>query len=574
MDKRRFRISAILAVATVASLVLGACGGGDSEPAATTAPAAKPTVAATTAPAAQSTAVAAQPTAVATATRAPVPTATPVPKPTGTVRIALDNLGDQGLHPDQATRRRWLDPMFDWMISSTDDGQLSPAKGFATSWTANADSTVWTIKTRTGVVFHNGNAATAADIKGSLDYTARPGSQHSAAGTVRTAIKSMEVPDANTVVITMAASWIFFPINFLSNLDSQTVSYLVPTAYLKAVGDPEYAKKPVGSGPYKLKDNIIGDRLIYEAVDYTHWYYGVPKFLTYDLRPIPEAATRLAVLRTNGVDVADLTTQEIPAARAAGMKIFPKDGAGTATLFPHQQWDAGNPLGNTKVRLALSLAIDRQLLVDKFLAGVGVPSMNYPLNIKEVAFERFAVPKQDLVRARQLLTEAGLGTVSLDVVIYSQGLNEGTEMMEAIAVWWEQIGIKVNRVPVNYPTHRDRWFNQQYKNPTISGVLSVATRPVNTTAFTNLAGNAASRVTQDPDFVEPVKKVLASTTVEQYTASVRSLARLATLDKAVYIPLAETSINFAGNPKVVPNWYPGFGPLSYNFLDMIDPAKR
>lgn len=573
MNVRRFRLSAILAIATIASLVLGACGGGESEPAPTTAPAAQPTVAAPTVPAAQPSA-AAQPTAVPTATRAPVPTATPVPKPQGTVRIALDNLGDQGLQPDQATRRRWLDPMFDWMVSSTDDGQLSPAKGFATSWTANADSSVWTIKTRSGVAFHNGDTATAGDIKGTLEYTGRPGSQHSAAGNVRTALKSMEVPDANTVIITVATSRLFFPIEFLSNLDSQTVSYLVPTKYLKEAGDETYGRKPVGSGPYKLKENIIGDKLIYEAVDYSHWYYGVPKFLTFDLRPIPEAATRLAVLRTNGVDIADLTTQEIPAARAAGMKIFPKDGAGTATLFPHQQWDAGNPLGNVKVRQALSLAIDRQLLVDKFLAGVGVASMNYPLNIKEVAFERFPVPKQDLVRARQLLAESGLGQISLDVVVYSQGLNEGTEMMEAIAVWWEQIGIKVTRVPVNYPTHRDRWFNQQYKNPTISGVLSVATRPINTTAFTNLAGNAASRVTQDPDFVEPVKKVLASTTVEQYTTSVRSLARLATLDKAVYIPLAETSINFAGNPKVVPNWYPGFGPLSYNFLDMIDPAKR
>ncbi|MSQ25653.1 MAG: ABC transporter substrate-binding protein [Dehalococcoidia bacterium] len=572
MDVRRFRISAVLAIATVASLVLGACGGGDSEPAPATAPAAQATAAATTAPTAQPTAVVA-PTAVPTATRAPVPTATPVPKPTGTMRIALDTLQDQGLHPDGASRRRYLDPMFDWMAGSAYDGKLDPKRGFVVSWTANADFKVWTVKTRDGVVFHNGDKATAADVKGSLEYTTRPGSQNSAANNVRSALVKMDVPDANTVVFSLATSRLFFPIEFLSNLDSQTVGYLVPTAYLKAVGDEVYAKKPVGSGPYVFKENVIGDKVVFQAVDYAHWYYGVPKFATYDLRVVPEATTRLAVLRTGGVDVANISNQEVAGAKAAGMKIILKEGSGTAILFPHQQWEAGNPLGNVKVRQALSLAIDRQALVDLFLAGTGAPAASYLLTIKDVAFEPMVAHKQNMARAKQLLAESGLGQISLDAVIYSQDLNEGLEMMEAIIVWWEQIGIKVNRVPLSYPTHREKWFSQAYKNPTISGVFSAATRPISVTRFTNLRGKNSARVTEDPDFVTPVQKVLDATTVEEYIKAAREISKLE-YEKTIYIPLTEISITFAVNPKVVPGWFPGFGPLSYNVLDMIDPSRR
>ena len=566
MDKRRFPISAILAMATVASLVLGACGGGDSEPA-------QPTAAATTAPAAQ-------PTAVPTATRAPVPTATPVPKPTGTVRIAMDSLQDQALHPDSASRRRYLDPMFDWMAGSDYDGKLDPKRGFAISWTANADFKVWTVKTRDGVVFHNGDRATAADLKGSMEYTTRPGSQNSAAKNLRNALVKIDVPDANTAVFSLATSRLFFPIEFLSNLDSQTVGYLMPTAYLKAVGDEVYAKKPVGSGPYVLKENVIGDKVVFQAVDYAHWYYGVPKFATYDMRVIPEATTRLAVLRTGHVDVANIGSSEVAGAKAAGMKIIFKVGSGTAMLWPHQQWEPGNPLGNLKVRQALSLAIDRQALIDQFLAGNGEPSASYVLTVKDVAFEpgvfkRLSmVPhEQNIARAKQLLAESGLGQISLDAVIYSQDLSEGPEMMEAIIVWWEQIGVKVTRVPLTYVAHRAKWFSQAYTNPTMSGVFSAATRPISVTRFTNLRGKNSARVTEDPDFVAPVQKVLDAKTVEEYIQAVREGARLE-YEKTIYIPLMSISITFAVNPKVVPGWFPGFGPLSYNVLDMIDPSRR
>lgn len=564
------RILAGLIWCTVIAVTVAACGGGDE---------ATPTVAAqaTAQPTAmaQATAMAtamAQPTARPAATSAPQATATSAPVQQGVLRIAFPDLQDQGLHPDSPGRRRYIDPLFDFMIGSDLKGELDPARSIVTAWTANSDSTVWTLKIRSGAAFHNGDPVTAKDIKGSFDYTSREGSIHTQTGRVKAAIAEIQVPDDNTAVVRLNETDIWFPLTMLSNLDSLSVSYIMPTAYLQETTDAEYARKPVGSGPYTLKENVIGDRLIYQAVA-KHWYYGVPTFATMEFRPIPEASSRIALLKTGAADVAEIGTSDVKGVKEAGLSVIPKDGAGTAIIWPHQQWQEGNPLGNQKVRQALSVAIDRQVIVDAFLAGQGVPSINYPLNVKDRAFVRFPVPQQDIALAKRLLAESGFAPLSLDMVIFSRGLLEGAEIMEAVAVMWEQAGVKVNRIPTDYATARTKWNTQAYPNPTVSGILSVSTRPIGTTLFGSNRPGSTSRLTEDPEIQAAGDRVTQASTVEDYTAGALAMMELVA-EKVIYIPLAETSVVFAVRPQVVKAWFPGFGPLTYNVLDIIDPRHK
>ena len=561
------------AVISVMALVLSACGGGE--------PAAAPTPARTAAPTSAPAVATAQPLAVTatpapaarpTATTAPTPTATAVPVPTGELRFAFQDLQDQGMHPDSPGRRRYLDPMYDWMIGSNREGKLDAAVSVLSSWTTNADSTAWTVKVRDGVVFHNGDKATSKDIKASFDYTYRDGSIHTQSAATKRQIKSIDLPDAGTAVITLTSSRIFFPVEFLSDLDSNTVSYLMPADYMAKSGDAEFSKKPVGSGPYTLKENSIGNKIVYQATS-KHWYYGVPRYATMEFRTVPEGTTRMALLKTSGADVIDIGNKDVKPAREAGFKIYSKDGASVTTIWPHQQWDAGNPLGNVLVRRALSLAIDRQLIVDTFFSGLGTPSVNYPLQVKDVAFVRTPVPKQDLAQARKLLAESGLGTVSLDVHIFSQGILEGVEIMEAVAVWWEQIGVKVNRIPTTYATYRDKRNVFAFKTPTVGGAFAVSTRPVGTLQVTGpLSKASVSRVTEDPAVKPYVDAVVAAKTIDEYTKTMRDAQNFA-FDQMYLIVLAETGTPFAANAQKVPSFYPGAGPLNYNVLDIIDPRK-
>ncbi|MSQ25762.1 MAG: ABC transporter substrate-binding protein [Dehalococcoidia bacterium] len=479
------------------------------------------------------------------------------------------------MSPDFTATHVYVDPMFDYMLGVDKKGRLDATRGFVTSWNTNQDSTVWTLKVREDVVFHNGDRASAKDIKGTVDYGTRPGSRSSAANTTRSAIGSIDSPDLTTSVVTLKSSRIFFPIEFLSPLDSQTVSYLMPTDYLQKVGDAAYARSPVGSGPYKLNTNVIGDKVVYEALP-KHWYYGVPKFAVLEFRSIPETATRVALLRNGDADIARIGEQQVAQVKANGLNIQNKSGSQIASVFLYQQWQETNPLSNIKVRQALSLAVDRQTIVDTFLAGQGVPTVNYPLQVKDQAFVRLPAPKQDLAKARQLLAESGLGKITLNMHIVNTGIESSTEIMEAIAVEWEKIGITVKRIPVQLAAFTAEWVAEKLPNPSVAGPYTASTRPVGSRLVVGLAGadptiRTANGLSRDPDFVPLVKAILGATTVETYNTNFRALQQTVT-DKAVYIPLFEAGTLFASRPQTVPaDWNPGFSVFGHNVLGVIDP---
>lgn len=124
--------------------------------------------------------------------------------------------------------------------------------------------------------------------------------------------------------------------------------------------------------------------------------------------------------------------------------------------------------------------IDRQALADTFMGGFAQPDINWPSNFADPAYEKLPVPPLDVAKAKALLAEAGFaGGFELDMYIWPRpDLPEGTEMMESIAVMWENLGVKVNRKPLGFAAFLSTVLApRKFDKPSVSGMFGLTLYP-------------------------------------------------------------------------------------------------
>ena len=90
---------------------------------------------------------------------------------------------------------------------------------------------------------------------------------------------------------------------------------IMPKKYIEKVGEEEFRKKPIGSGPWKFVRSVPGDRIEFEAVDYPHWR-GTPHFKNLQILLVPEESTRVAMVRTGEAAIASIGPETMLQRRA------------------------------------------------------------------------------------------------------------------------------------------------------------------------------------------------------------------------------------------------------------------
>ena len=514
-------------------MIVAACGGGSDSPTAaqqsTAAPTAAPTSAAATA--------VVQATAAPRPTAAAVPTATAVPVATGSVVAAMSSLSNfETLDPSLGAGRVYMDSMFDYEIGATNDAKLDFNSGFVRQWSISPDGKVHTFKLRDNIVFHNGDKATSKDSVYGVDFIRREGSQASSAPSLRATIASMETPDETTMVLNLKTAQIYWHVaNFSRLIGGGTGNYLYPSVYMQRVGYEAANRAPIGSGPFKFKGLTVGDKITYEAVD-RHWYWGVPRVKTLEWRLIPEEAVRIAVLRTGDADVADASRGSVDAVKkAGGLRLISRNGSGVAAFRFEAQYKTDypgygpNPLAKKEVRQALGwYAIDRQALVDTFMMGLASPSIDYPVPFGDPASLHFDTPKFDQAKAKQILAQAGYPNgFEIDMYLWSLRLPEASQIMEAIAVWWEQIGIKIKRQPMEFAAYRTKLAGAKgWDRPSVSGAWFQGGNPVSgVQAATNHDPGQQFAVIYDPELDKLAKTWAASSSEADYIKNGQAYAK-------------------------------------------------
>lgn len=351
-------------------------------------------------------------------------------------------------------RTHWVaNQLYDCLIWRKADGSGYEGQS-AESW-EQIDELTWRFNLRPGLTFHNGEALDAEAVKWNID---RVRSRDDFMVQPQWAfIDEVIVVDETTVDITTNQPEAYFEY-FVSFNGCQ----LLPPEYMEEVGEEEFARNPVGSGPYVLAEFTPSERYVFEAWD--DYWAGRPEVDRVIYQVIPESASQVAALLAGQVDlIVGFQPSEIDRLTSAeGIEVMAGPANRAASLVLRTETESGNmaetypgyePVTLDKnVRHAISRALDRTLLAE--IQGSAVPTLvRVPQAWPEAHADEYAGPANadewyDPEYAKELLVEAGYDpdsgngpTVYFDAPGFEFG-NE-REVVEAIAVMLEEVGFNV-----------------------------------------------------------------------------------------------------------------------------------
>ena len=174
----------------------------------------------------------------------------------------------------------------------------------------------------------------------------------------------------------------------------------------------DYARAPLGDGPYQIKEWKQGQELVLEASPQP-FPLGEPKIKTIVMRFFAETAAVLAALQKGEVDlvtqVGGLTVNNVPDLdniEATGMYV-PLYQQGYA--WEHIDLNTTKfPFDDVRVRQALYYALDRQSIVDRLYFGrQKVTDLPVPPGLSVFYTDNYTRYPYDPDKAKALLSEAG-----------------------------------------------------------------------------------------------------------------------------------------------------------------------
>ena len=355
----------------------------------------------------------------------------PPPGPSG--RLAV------GLGADPAT----LDPLlqtglveasvysnlFDPLFSLDTEGRLQPA--LAESYRALDDRT-WELKLRSGVTFHNGEPFNSASVRATVERMLDPASKSPIRAQLG-AIERVDTPDARTAVVVTRQP--FAPL--LAELSGLM---MLPPRALAEAGPEGFARKPVGTGPFRFVEWVKDDHLTLEA-NQAYWR-GSPRFRRLQFRPVPDSAGRIAALRAGQLDLAtNLPTHLAPSLEQEGLRVAERPGIQALYVRLNARKP---PLDDVRVRRALAHAVNYDQFIESVYGG-HARRISGPYPPEVFGYDETApLTPYDPDRARALLREAGQGGLSL-IFETPRGRYPGDERVaEVLAGYFGEVGVRVD----------------------------------------------------------------------------------------------------------------------------------
>ena len=491
----------------------------------------------------------------------------------GELVIALSSLSAETVDPILGGQivKFYLGMMYDTLVGATPDGRLSRDTGLATKWETSADAKRITFTLRKGVKFHNGDDVTSEDVKFSINRAMGPRSTTGYASGLKALVKDIEAPAPDRLVITTKEPTVMIP-TYLSRLLS-TEGMVLSKKYLEAKGDDGFMKAPIGSGPYRYVELVSGSHIKLEAVP-GHWRTGAQKYKTIVYKVVPEETTRIAMLRRGEADIVEVSRERTKEVEKAGFPVaLRKEDVQVECWWIN---GTGNlPHKDKRVREAFNVAIDRKELISTIYGDYGTPaSISWALSwgFPEIKFKVNPehVYAYDPARAKKLLADAGFPN-GFPVQIYSYqlpGFPEGRAHAEALAGYWQKVGLQPKLVPVDYPAFRKTWIERSA--PGSVGCFNVANRDwIGTYAILDKYVSPAARTAtvEDPELTKMMEAVAFQADPDKAHGLMRNiLNRMRTEHHGMPIVYLHTPYAVS---KRVGKWNPGSVMYELNLEEIV-----
>jgi oligopeptide transport system substrate-binding protein len=475
----------VIGLVTVAAI---ACGEGSSpDPASPDAPASAPVSEALEAP---------TPSSVAEAS--PSAPAAP-PAPAGSEAVAAADTPSGGTF-----RRLWADPptldphlttdttsagvvveIFGGLVALSTDLQLVP--DLAESWTISGDGRVYTFTLRPEAKFHDGKPVTADDFKWSINRAANPqtaspvadvylndivGIEDVLEGTA-TDVSGVKVIDSQTLQITIDAPKAYF----LAKLTYPT-AYVLDRENVEA-GGRAWADSPNGTGPFKLKEYRIGERIVLERNENYHRELAKIDSVVMNLA----GGQSMAMYENDEIDITGVSLFDL------NRVLDPSDDLNSQLVVAPPDFNISYigfnttmpPFDDLNFRKALNHAVDKDLIASEVLSDLvvsayGILPPGFPAYNSEIQGLRY-----DPELAKQLLADSRPTTPAMEkecgcttyadpetrprivVNVPGSGGTIGLDLEVVIEMWRQVLGVEVEIQQTEWATYLEDLNNEKFQ---------------------------------------------------------------------------------------------------------------
>ncbi|WP_158548618.1 ABC transporter substrate-binding protein [Blastococcus sp. TF02A-26] len=376
------------------------------------------------------------------------------------------NLDPASLSNSLVTQAVYGNAIYGQLIEITPEGDLE--YGLIENL-ENRDNTTWVVTLREGLTFTDGTPLDAEALKYNWDRSKDrtvAGSQTVASAS---AIASTTVVDERTLEVTLAKptaqfASLIMAINFVGS----------PTAL--AQGPEAFTANPVGAGPFTLESWARQDRMVLKA-NPDYWDAPKPYLDELVIRANPDDNQRYNSLQAGEVDIAISNNYEtVQLAGDAGMTTLPAGFSGfTNLMFNFSK----APFDDPRAREAITLAIDRQALVDTLYGGAGdAPPDSLIRETSALYDESSSFPEPDAERAQELLDELADEGKPLEFTILSSDNSDVSRAGQAMQAQLEEF----DNLTVSVESQESAsWFGRLSQNDyeaTIYGAAYVDPSPV------------------------------------------------------------------------------------------------
>lgn len=346
--------------------------------------------------------------------------------------------------------------VYDGLTAFDQDYQL--VNHLAEEVTPNADGSVYTVRLKPDLTWHDGKPVTADDVVYTFERILDPKSPKTGAATLTGLAPGRTVKvDDLTVEFRLDAPNVLLPeaLAFRGN-------QLVPVDF-----DPG---KPVGCGPFKLTGFKPGEQFTFAP--FADYWAGAPWIDDLTIIEFADDTARVNALSSGEVEaISQLPmTQAKVVEGTAGLTLL---NAQTGGWRPFTMRIDVKPYSDVRVRQAFRLIVDRRQMIEQAYAGFGTlgNDMYAPF---DPGTPDLPQREQDLEQAKALLAQAGYADLTVELVTSAGAL--GADEVAAAQVFAEQakgagVTVKVRKVDagvfygedyLSWPFAQDFWYTRNY----------------------------------------------------------------------------------------------------------------